>query len=198
MIPAPGNCGLYLEHLLNNVYAGDEEFFNWLLGWMADTVQNPSQRPGTAVVLRGKQGTGKTIACTEFGKLLGPHFRVVAQSRHLLGNFNAHLEGTLVLLAEEAVWAGDKPGASVLKDLITGDTVNIERKGVDVQRSRNLIHLMISRNSDWVVPAGPEERRFAVFDVSDGGVPETKCSACGPIPQQNASSNPPRQSTGES
>jgi len=34
--------------------------------------------------------------------------------------------------------------------------------------ARNLIHMMIASNSDWVIPAGLDmERRFAVFETTD-------------------------------
>ena len=32
---------------------------------------------------------------------------------------------------------------------------------------KNHIRLMVASNNDWVIPAGPEERRFCVLDVSD-------------------------------
>jgi hypothetical protein len=40
------------------------------------------------------------------------------------------LEYTLILNAEEAFWTGRKSAEGVLKDLITGDTMPIERKGI--------------------------------------------------------------------
>lgn len=165
--PVEGECELYLAHLKHVVCSGKDTLYSWLLGWMADLVQNPANRPGTAIVLRGKQGTGKTLAFSLFGSLFGTHFGTISQGRHLIGNFNSHLDAKILVLAEEAFWAGDKQAEGVLKDLVTGDTINIEQKGVDVQQSRNLIRLMITSNHEWIVPAGMEERRFAVFDVSD-------------------------------
>ena len=77
------------------------------------------------------------------------------------------LEDTLILVAEEAFWAGDKHGEGVLKDLITNDTIAIERKGYDVTQQKNYTRLIITSNNDWVIPAGELERRFMLLDVSD-------------------------------
>src|SRR5215204_2312773 len=43
----------------------------------------------------------------------------------------------------------------------------IEAKGYDAEQSRNCTHLIMASNSDWVVPAGLEERRFLVLDVGE-------------------------------
>ena len=43
----------------------------------------------------------------------------------------------------------------------------IEHKGVDPIPMRNLVRLLVTQNEGWVVPAGPQARRFAVFDVGE-------------------------------
>lgn len=168
--PKKGDCSWFLDHVRNNICKGDEEISDYLFTWMADCVQNRSRRPGVAVVLRGRQGTGKGVLCSEFGSLFGPHFIQVTQASHLTGNFNSHLKDKLVVYADEAFWAGDKKAEGVLKAMITEDTIQIEMKGKDVITFRNHIHLLVSSNQNWVIPAGNEERRFFVIDVGDGRI----------------------------
>jgi hypothetical protein len=167
VVPRHGDCSLFLDHVRNNICRCDEDLSNYLLAWMADCVQNRSERPGVAVVLRGRQGTGKGILCSQFGALFGPHFAQVTQVGHLTGNFNSHLKDKLLVHADEAFWAGDKKAEGVLKALITEDTIQIEMKGKDVITFRNHIRLIVSSNNDWIVPAGNEERRFFMLDVSE-------------------------------
>ena len=69
--------------------------------------------------LRGRQGTGKGIFCTQFGRLFGQHFVHVERSSHLTGHFNSHLKDKLIVYADEAFWAGDKKAEGVLKAMIT-------------------------------------------------------------------------------
>jgi hypothetical protein len=161
----PGDCSLFWDHVENNVCAGNEALFKYLTGWMAWTVQNPAQAGQVAVVLRGGRGVGKSFFAKQFGELWGRHFMQVSNSSHLTGNFNSHLRDVIVLFADEAFYAGDKKHTSILKTLITEDTLTIEAKGVDAEVSPNYIHLIMASNDMHVIPAGGDERRFLVLDV---------------------------------
>jgi phage/plasmid-associated DNA primase len=90
----------------------------------------------------------------------------MSSSHHLVGHFNAHLETAIVVFADEAFWAGDKQGEGTLKTLITSDTIRVERKGIDSKSARSHVYLIMASNSDWVVPASGDERRYLVLDVS--------------------------------
>ena len=93
---------------------------------------------GAAIVLRGKEGVGKGVSVTIFGRLFGAHFRHISQGKHLTGNFNVHLQQCTLLFADEAFFAGDRGHESTLKALITEDTIQIEPKGLDLYSVRNL------------------------------------------------------------
>lgn len=162
-----GDCSLFKAHLRENVCNGDATHFAWVWAWLADLFQHPAKKPGTSLVLRGRQGTGKSIVGRVIGKLLGPYYRTVARAALITGQFNAHLECILLLQAEEAFWAGDKQAEGTLKDWITNDRQQLTRKGVDTVEVANHGRLLVTSNSDWVVPAGMEERRFAVLDVAE-------------------------------
>jgi len=165
--PKPGNCDLYLRHLRDNVSQGNDEIYQYIINWMAQTVQFPSDRPGVSIVMRGKQGTGKGVACTEFGQLWGPHFVPIHHGKHLTGQFNAHIAQAVVVFADEAFWAGDRAAEGALKALITEEEIPIEYKGKDVFYVKNHIRLLMASNHSWVVPAGLEDRRFFVLDVGE-------------------------------
>jgi hypothetical protein len=165
--PIQGDCGLYIDHLYDNVCGGNEDHAAYLLDWMAYAVQQPGLAGEVAVVLRGKEGTGKGVAAKEFGRLFGSHFRHVVHAKHLTGHFNAHLQQCSALFADEAFFAGDRSHESTLKALITEETLLVEPKGLDAYAVRNCIHLIMSSNADWVVPAGADARRYFVLNVSD-------------------------------
>lgn len=171
--PAAGDWSLYRNHIQENICSGDESLFQYILAWMADAVQNLCDRPGVAIVLRGKEGTGKGIFCREFGALFGQHFTHISQSKHLTGNFNAHLKDCLLLFADEAFWAGDKSGEGVLKALITEPQLLIEMKGRDPLLMDNHVRLIIASNNEWVIPAGAEARRFCMIDVGNRHIQDT-------------------------
>lgn len=169
----PGDCSLYLEHTKNVVCGGNEQHFQYLIRWLARAVQHPDRPGETAIVLRGKMGTGKGFFVREFGKLWGRHYMQVSDPKHLVGSFNAHLRDTVVLFADEAFYAGDKKHESVLKQLVTEELITIEAKGVDAEAAPNYTHILMAANQQWVVPAGPEERRYFVLDVGEDKMQDT-------------------------
>lgn len=163
-----GDYSLFSEHLLKNVCQGDEKLFNWIFGWFADIIQNPAQKVGTSLSLRGQQGSGKTIVGKIFGRLIQRHYTLIDQERYLFGNFNSHMASTILLHSDEGFWGGDPRHVGKLKSLVTSDTQRIEQKGRDSLQVNNYLRLLITTNEDWVIPAAFDERRFAVVDVGNG------------------------------
>jgi len=164
----PGDCSLFITHIRENICQGDETLFIYVMGWLARLVQHPDTPGEVAIVLRGGRGVGKSFFAKIVGHLLGRHFLQVSNPSHLIGNFNAHLRDVVLLFADEAFYAGDKRHSSILKTLITEETITIEAKGVDAEASPNYVHLIMASNDMHVVPAGGDERRFLVLDVGKG------------------------------
>lgn len=166
--PKKGDWSLYRDHVFNVIARGNEEIFFYLMAWMAHTVQQPGgERPGTSIVLRGEQGSGKGLFVTQFGRLFGSHFLHITNQHQITGRFNNHLAGAIVVFVDEGMWAGDKQAEGILKGMITEDLIAVEPKGKDVFMVANHVRLLIASNNSWVVPAGLEERRFFVLDVSE-------------------------------
>lgn len=164
---AGASCNLFLAHLRTVVCRGDEEQLQYLIGWLAHMVQRPEQKPGVALVLRGPKGAGKDTVADYLAAMIGRrHAPTVADSRHIVGNFNARLEAALLLHVQEGSWAGDRKAEGVLKYLVTSDHIEIERKGIDSINLPSVLRIFISANAEWVVPASQDERRWAVFEVS--------------------------------
>lgn len=165
--PRPGSCALFLAHMRDNICSSSEEHYQYLIRWMARAVQRPEKNGQSAVVLRGRQGTGKGLFIKTFGGLFGRHFLHVANANHLVGNFNQHLRDCVILFGDEAFYAGDRKHEAVLKALVTEETIHYESKGVDSEQGRNFVHLMMASNSNWVVPADMDDRRMFVLDVCE-------------------------------
>ena len=163
--PRSGSWQLMREHIRVILCKGDAVVFEYVLNWLAHCVQNPDKQGEVAIVIQGGRGTGKGMFVRAFGELFGKHFKQISQAGHLTGHFNAHLADCLVLFVDEAYWAGDKQGEAVLKHLITEPRLAIERKGLDVEMVPNMLHILMASNSQWVVPAGLDERRFLVLEV---------------------------------
>ncbi len=161
----PGDCSLFLDHVKDNVCSGSDTLYQYLFNWMARCIQKPDTPGQVAVVLRGEQGVGKSVFAKVFGSLLGRHFCHISNPSHLVGNFNSHLRDIVVLFADEAFYAGDRRHVSILKTLITEETITIEAKGIDAETAPNFVHLIMASNDAHVIPAGADERRFLMLEV---------------------------------
>jgi hypothetical protein len=171
----PGNGHeLFLGHILNNICGGQQELFDYTMGWLATAVQRPGYQGETALVLRGDQGVGKGFLARTMGHLFGRHFLHVSDAMHLTGIFNVHLRDCALLFADEAFYAGDKRHASTLKRIVTERSLMVTPKGIDSEMKANCLHIIMASNDDWVVPAGMKERRFAVLDVGKGNIQDSK------------------------
>lgn len=71
--PVPGDWSLLQDHIRVGIAAGDDQLAEWLLNWMALGVQKPGAPIGTAPVLLGAPGTGKSFLTRQYANLWGPH-----------------------------------------------------------------------------------------------------------------------------
>jgi len=168
--PVQGDWRLLQQHIRDVICNGDAECAEYLFNWMAYAIQYPDRLGEVAIVMKGERGTGKGKLANLFAMLFGEHGLQITQSRHLIGNFNAHLRTCVFLFVDEALWAGDKEGENVLKGLVTEPTIQIEKKHIDTTASRNRLHIMMASNNEWVVPAGNRERRYCVLQVNDSQI----------------------------
>jgi hypothetical protein len=163
-----GTFATFAEHVRVNCAHDNAEVERWIWQWLADIVQNPTEKPETALVFRGGQGVGKTKVLWVMQQLIGQrHVPIVNEDERVTGKFNAHLEGCLVLGADEAAWAGSQDTQHKLKGLVTGKDIWIERKGVDSVSRPNHMRVIFTSNSKWVVPAEAGDRRYTVLDVGE-------------------------------
>lgn len=166
VMPKKGDWSLMRNHITQVLGSGNPEYGDYILRWAAWAVQNPDVPAEVALVFRGGRGTGKGMFARALKKLFGQHGLQVSSPAHLTGRFNSHLRDTVLLFADEAIAPSDLSAVGVLKTLVTEPELVIEGKGVNIVQARNLLHIVMASNEQWVVPAGIDERRFAVFDVS--------------------------------
>jgi len=163
-----GSFALFEEMLTDIICGGNSELFCYVWGWLAHLFQKPAELPGTSLVLRGKQGTGKNTFVDAIGQLVGKsHYISLTSLQQVTGRFSGHLADALLIFANEAIWGGDKSAEGALKAMVTDSLSAIERKGKDIVAMRNYKRLIVASNEDWIIPRGMDDRRFIIIDVSD-------------------------------
>ncbi|MEI8363800.1 MAG: primase-helicase family protein, partial [Betaproteobacteria bacterium] len=165
--PVYGDVSPALEHINQVICNEDKNLFNYIIGWLAYCVQHPNEPGYVALVIMGGRGTGKSMFAEWIKLMFGRYAMSVAKGELLTGQFTGHLEKMVLMVAEEAFWAGDKAAENALKHVITGTTLSIHPKGFTPYDAPNYLHVIMTSNEEWVVPAGVDERRFAVCTVSE-------------------------------
>lgn len=164
-----GGCDGWLDLVRNVICGGDDVLYTWLLHWLANILREPTEKSLTAPVIIGVEGAGKSLALAFFGEILGRGYTVVTNDEHIHGKFNRHLSTTLLLHSDEALYAGDKRHAGIVRSLITDRFRIHESKGIDSKQVRNFLRLVLTANPDSsaAAPAKPGDRRYTVIDMSE-------------------------------
>jgi hypothetical protein len=146
----PGDWSLIQRHIVEVVAGGNAEFAEYVLRWIAWTIQNPDKQAEVALVLIGEKGTGKGTLGRCLQPIFGPHALQITDREQVIGKFNGHLEDCILFIADEAYWGGDKRCVGRLQGMITEPTLTIERKGFDAYPARNFLHiLMLAPPMPW-------------------------------------------------
>lgn len=149
------------------VCGGSKKHFRWLCAWVAQIVQDPAQKPGTAVVLIGPKGIGKSFFGKKLNALLGDELCFTTAHRDdLFGNWNDHLEHTIFLQLEEAIWAGNRREMSELNEFITGAKSSTRARFKSTRKGNSFTRALFNANDGWVIPATFDERRYMALYVS--------------------------------
>jgi hypothetical protein len=156
------------SHVHDNVCSGEAELFAWVMGWFARSSSGRPRSSARRSCCAVRQGTGKTIVGRIIGSLLGQHYALVATRA------TSSAASTRTWRTASSCSSTRRPGAAITprrgssRISITGEYQYIEYKGREPVRVKNYVRLLITGNNNWLVPAGLEERRFAVLDVGEG------------------------------
>jgi hypothetical protein len=156
---------LYLIYLVANK---DEAVKNWILDYLAHLFQKPYEKPGVAIVVKGKKGSGKDTPFDKIGELLGDMFyNTGTPEKSVFSSFNGMMMRNLLVKFEEATYGNGKTYEETLKYFITTPTLDIQKKGKDQFNVRNYSRFIFTTNNDIPVIVSDDERRYCLIQTSD-------------------------------
>lgn len=168
--PTDGDCSRIKEFIHDVVCNGRTDLFRFVWLWMAHLVQRPGEKPGTAIVLRGQGGTGKSSFGRILERLCAPHAYTLADQEHVTGRFaGSHLAVCVLAICTESLFAGDPRINGKLKNLVTAQTAIAEAKGLPVIQVNSYTRFFFDSNNERVVPIDGDgsERRYLVMEIGD-------------------------------
>lgn len=165
-----------LEYFFDVLANGEVAIYHWLLSWCADIFQHPETKPGTALVLVGKPGAGKTFLGEHLLRpIIGPrHSALAPNMERALGHFNADMAGKVFIQCDEALNSRRRADANKLKALITDRTIRVELKGRDPYVLDDCSRWCFTSNNIHEAVAvvdGRADRRYQINEVSDRYTP---------------------------
>ncbi|NQV94448.1 MAG: hypothetical protein HQ482_04850 [Sphingomonadales bacterium] len=166
-IPRQGDWGIIKSFLLEVIADGDISLYRYLTLFLAQMLQAPEDKPGVVIAMIGGQGTGKGSALRIVERIWSNSTLLVSDVDHVIGRFNAALEGNFAICMDEAMFAGDRRAMDRLKSLVTEPTITIEQKN-QPRRSIDSYHRFFSAtNHAHFAHVEADDRRLAFFHVSD-------------------------------
>lgn len=160
----------FTDYVLRVICRSDLDLYDWVMTWIADMFQNPAEKPGTALVLVGEQGAGKSMLPE---KILRPiigsaHSTKAGTIEKLTSKFNSHMGGKLLIQGEEVMNSNRRQDADMMKDAITSAIRMVEMKGRDAFEMEDFSrYILTSNHEDRAVNIEAGDRRYTIAQVSD-------------------------------
>lgn len=137
-----------------------------ILNYMASLVQNPGVKFQWWPVIQGCEGNGKSLIIRVLTFAVGVRYShlVNPEAMAKTGNqFNAWIEGNLLLGVEEIYVNNRRDFLDTFKPVVTDDRNAMEGKGGNQRTGDNRMNGVLNTNHPEGVPINTDSRRYAIF-----------------------------------
>ena len=152
-----------IKKILMNLTNNDEQSYIYFIKWLAFQVQNPLNKLATSIVFKGEQGSGKTLLCNYILKPIFEENFIEIGQLDLNKDYNDYILGKQLVIANEVFFADKKHSNEKLKNYVSDDFVNINRKYKDSLFVKNYSHWIFTSNNQMPLKIERGDRRFSVF-----------------------------------
>lgn len=153
------------DHIFEFLCSKNEMVYRYVINWLASIVQRPWFKTKVGLVFISQEGIGKDLLFTDImGSILGQrHHFSTSNVDDLIGRFASGLEGKTLVVFDEADMITDAQIGKI-KDIISSNTLRMERKGQDTLMIDNYVNTVFNTNvqTKSIMTIGPQSRRFMV------------------------------------
>lgn len=156
-----------LNHIKQVICNNDEYCYNWFLKYLSSILKG--KKTNVFPMIRGLEGCGKNIILDMIAYgLIGDDYAIASScpEKQLFGNFNSLLQNRVLTIINEGTNAL-RSCVDVIKDVITADKVNIEKKGIDATTLRNYNNFIGSTNNFNIMNISITDRRFVWLNCNN-------------------------------
>ncbi|QOY50916.1 primase-helicase family protein [Candidatus Sulfurimonas baltica] len=157
--------------LIMNLVNNNQERFVYFLNWFAYFFQT-LRRPMTAILIKGKQGSGKNLLVSKvLAKLLGEAQTSVIGDKAIRSNYiGGMFQGKLFYQFDEISHSAkdNVQMQNTLKEIVTNNVVQLERKFVDLVNGIEIFGLcLFTTNKPSALAIEHNDRRYSVFTTGE-------------------------------
>ena len=161
----------FIDHW-NLLCNGEEEVVDYVLKYLSHMIQKPEEIPQVALLFQGLQGTGKDIATSQLGFMVGQKLiHKEEKCENIFGTFNSCMENKLVLQVNEISGTDGFKHKESFKDLITAENLNIRRMRTELYDTPNYLRCFLFSNNLTPIQIPQDDRRYMVIKT---GNPQSK------------------------
>lgn len=172
--PAEGDVTLFkqlCQHLFSGPLTSPEDL-KWFYQWLAYPIQHPGTKLFQAVLVWGRQtGTGKSILGEIMGMIYGENYTEL-KPHELGGNFNEWSENKQFILVNEVEGDNTRESTMIFKNLITQETVTVNRKHMSTFKIKDCINYYFTSNKPNAIILEDVDRRVFVIETPMARLPE--------------------------
>lgn len=159
-----GMCSSVIN-LIKHLCGNDTHALDWVLNWLAIPLQNLGTKMDTALIVHGHiQGAGKSLFFDRImRKIYGSYLLTLGQGQ-LESQYNDWVEGKLFAVFEEIFQGKDRYShMGMIKQLITGNTVYINKKFMSGWTQDNFVNTVFLSNDMQPLSLDETDRRHVVL-----------------------------------
>ncbi|WGM37526.1 bifunctional DNA primase/polymerase [Caulobacter sp. NIBR1757] len=158
--PKPGDVGVFLEHMAY-MFPNEVER-SYVLDYLAILVQRPADKIHFALLIRGRQGTGKSWIGTLVSRLIGEPNISRPSNAVVQEKYTEWQEGAQLAVIEELTALGRQELSNRLKPVITDEYLCIRPMYGKAYNLPNRLNLLCFTNNADALPIEPGDRRWLV------------------------------------
>ncbi|MEZ9934591.1 primase-helicase family protein, partial [Vibrio sp. 10N.261.49.C12] len=147
-----------MDFIVDVICGGDEVVGDYVLQYIAHSIQRPEEKPTFALFLRSSQGCGKGFFGRLLNKLHGNNF-ADPKPKEVFGGHNTMMQNRIITFIDEFHTGGSK-GTDEIKSLISEPFMWINKKFVDQYRVNNVSRYVMTTNRLGTVQFEAGERRY--------------------------------------
>ena len=163
------NCDAIFQ-LVRVLCNHDEECYEYVMDWLAQMIQEPAIKRGTAIVFKSKQGAGKGTLVEIMRRIMGNAYvgETTNPAEDIFGSFgNAHI-GKILLSLDEVKASDTNKVLGRLKNLITSERCMYNEKHAKQIEVTNCCRFMFTTNESIPISLdGKDDRRYCLIECSN-------------------------------